>query len=209
MTDCIKRKDLLELYNLHGVEVENAKVPLNVVIQNIKDMPSADVVTREQYEQIRWERDVALHQLEEIGKGLGEKMVDVVEIKKEGEWDMFDLISSAYYGKGMYFKQDNGIVYSRHSGEYMTVDEAIREFISLIDGENIAFVPSVTTAWTDGEAPTYVLQKHGKWEKHDDGIMFWWECSECHQDPWYDREELYDYCPSCGAKMEFGESEEE
>lgn len=133
---------------------------------------------------------------------------DVVEIKKEGEWDMFDLISSAYYGKGMYFKQDNGTVYSRHSGEYMTVDEAIEEFISLIN-EDIAFVPSVTTAWADGEAPTYVLQKHGKWERHDDGIMFWWECSECHQDPWYDREELYDYCPSCGAKMEFGESEEE
>ena len=58
---------------------------------------------------------------------------DVVEIKKDGEWDMFDLISSAYYGKGMYFKQDNDMVYSRHSGEYMTVDEAIREFISLID----------------------------------------------------------------------------
>ena len=57
--------------------------------------------------------------------------------------------------------------------------------------------------------PLAPVPPHGKWEKHDDGIMFWWECSECHQDPWYDREELYDYCPSCGAKMEFGESEEE
>lgn len=122
---------------------------------------------------------------------------DVVEIKKEGEWDMFDLISSAYYGKGMYFKQDNGIVYSRHSGDYMTIDEAIREFISLIDGE----APTAIEELTDRNV--------GKWERHDDGIMFWWECSECHQDPWYDREELYDYCPSCGAKMEFGESEEE
>ena len=175
MADYIKREDLLDLYDLGGLEVENAKVPLNVVIQNIKYMPS----------------------------------VDAVEIKKEGEWDMFDLISSAYYGKGMYFKQDNGTVYSRHSGDYMTIDEAIREFISLIDEENIVCVPSVTTTWADGEAPTYVLQKHGKWEKHNDGIMFWWECSECHQDPSYDREELYDYCPSCGAKMQFGESEEE
>jgi len=60
--------------------------------------------------------------------------VDAVEIKKGGEWEMFDLISSAYYGKGMYFKQDNGIVYSRYSCKYMSVDEAIREFISLIDG---------------------------------------------------------------------------
>lgn len=66
---------------------------------------------------------------------------DVVEIKKEGEWDMFDLISSAYYGKGMYFKEDDGKVYSRYSHEYMSVDEAIREFISLIDG----------TEWDDAE----------------------------------------------------------
>ena len=43
MTDYIKREDLLGLYDLGGLEVENAKVPLNVVIQNIKDMPSADV----------------------------------------------------------------------------------------------------------------------------------------------------------------------
>ena len=59
---------------------------------------------------------------------------DVAEIRKDGEWEMFDLISSAYYGKGMYFKQDNGTVYSRYSCKYMSVDEAIREFISLIDG---------------------------------------------------------------------------
>lgn len=58
--------------------------------------------------------------------------VDVVEIKKDGEWEMLDLISSAYYGKEMYFKEDNLTVYSRYSHHYMSVDDAIREFISLI-----------------------------------------------------------------------------
>lgn len=57
--------------------------------------------------------------------------------RKVGEWDMFDLISSAYYGKGMYFKQDNDIVYSRYSCKHMTVDEAIREFVSLIDDSDL------------------------------------------------------------------------
>lgn len=33
-------------------------------------------------DQIRWERDTALGQLAEIGKGLGEKMDDVVELVK-------------------------------------------------------------------------------------------------------------------------------
>lgn len=130
--------------------------------------------------------------------------LDCVEERKKGEWDMFDLISSAYYGKGMYFKQDNGTVYSRHSGEYMTVDEAIREFISLIDEENIAFVPSVTTAWADGEASTYVLQKHGKWinQKADSEM-----CSACGMRFYISA--LFavggntepNYCPNCGADM--------
>ena len=38
-----------------------------------------------------------------------------VRDRNVGEWDMFDLITSTYYGKTMYFKQDNGVVYSRYS----------------------------------------------------------------------------------------------
>lgn len=67
-----------------------------------------------------------------IGYILRLPTVDAVEIKKDGEWEMFDLISSAYYGKEMYFKEDNLTVYSRYSHHYMSVDDAIREFISLI-----------------------------------------------------------------------------
>lgn len=55
-----------------------------------------------------------------------------VHDRNVGEWDMFDLITSAYYGKTMYSKQDNGIVYSRYSCKYMSADEAIREFLAVI-----------------------------------------------------------------------------
>ena len=58
------------------------------------------------------------------------------EIKKDGKWELFDLISSVYYGKRMYFKQGDGIVYSRYSHKYMSVDEAVLEFVSLIDGSD-------------------------------------------------------------------------
>lgn len=61
--------------------------------------------------------------------------VDVPD-RNVGKWDMFDLITSAYYGKMMYSKQDNGIVYSRYSCKYMSMDEAIMEFLALI-GEDI------------------------------------------------------------------------
>lgn len=46
--------------------------------------PAADVVSKGLYEQIKWERDVALAQLEEYGVSLGEK-VDVVEVR-HGRW---------------------------------------------------------------------------------------------------------------------------
>lgn len=36
------------------------------------------MVSRAAFEQVMWERDIALKQLAEIGKGLGEKMDDVV-----------------------------------------------------------------------------------------------------------------------------------
>ena len=86
--------------------------------EDIMSMPTADVVEREDYEglelvcknfedtlkelvdeldgkdkvlkQVYWERDTALHQLAEIGKGLGEKMDDVVE-RKHGKWIYNDM----------------------------------------------------------------------------------------------------------------------
>lgn len=74
MTDYIKREDaILAITRKHDEVLSVAEA-----IEDLESVPSADVVTREQYEQIHWERDVALHQLEEIGKGLGEKMVDVI-----------------------------------------------------------------------------------------------------------------------------------
>lgn len=51
--------------------------------------------------------------------------------------------------------------------------------------------------------------KRAEWEKHNDGIMYWWECSKCHHDAWYDGDDLHNYCPWCGAKMTIIESEGE
>ena len=46
--------------------------------------PAADVISKGLYEQIKWERDVALAQLEEYGVSLGEK-ADVAEVQ-QGLW---------------------------------------------------------------------------------------------------------------------------
>ena len=61
--------------------------PTEMVCETRKptDFLAADVVSQGTVDQIRWERDLALSQLESIGKGLGSKMDDVAEVK-HGHW---------------------------------------------------------------------------------------------------------------------------
>ena len=46
---------------------------------------------------------------------------------------MFEDITSAMYGKQMYFLQYDGIVYSRESCKYMKRDDAYAEFFRWIE----------------------------------------------------------------------------
>ena len=52
--------------------------------------------------------------------------------RKVGEWDMFELITSVYFGKQYYFAEDNGLVYSRETHKHMTKEDAISEFLGII-----------------------------------------------------------------------------
>ena len=47
---------------------------------HIFEIPTEDAVSSETYQQTIWERDVALAQLNEIGKGFGEVMDDVATV---------------------------------------------------------------------------------------------------------------------------------
>ena len=57
---------------------------------------------------------------------------ELIRENERGQWEMFTLLSSAFWGKQYYFMQDNGIVYSRDSGKYMTFDDAVDEFVNRI-----------------------------------------------------------------------------
>lgn len=50
------------------------------VHDRLDELPAVDAVERAVYEQVAWERDMAIEQLKAIGKGFGEKMDDVVEV---------------------------------------------------------------------------------------------------------------------------------
>lgn len=49
---------------------------------------------------------------------------------EQGGWDMFLVITSAWHGKQYYFREKNGLVWSRLSLKYLTVEEAYKEFIN-------------------------------------------------------------------------------
>ena len=88
--------------------------------------------------------------------------------------------------------------------DYISREKTIREVVKTStkfcrDPELVANIINSITA-----IPVADVQevRSGRWERNDDGIMIWWECSECHHDAWYDRENLFNFCPNCGAKME-------
>lgn len=56
-------------------------------------------------------------------------MTKIMTDYERGEWDMFDLITSTWYGKQYYFLEKDNLVYSRKSNEYLTREEAFDEFI--------------------------------------------------------------------------------
>ena len=52
-----------------------------------------------------------------------------------GEFEMFEVITSVYYGRQYYFLQDNGMVYSGESGKEMVMHDAVSEFLRILEGE--------------------------------------------------------------------------
>lgn len=52
--------------------------------------------------------------------------------------------------------------------------------------------------------PATPRQKIGKWieERNDYGEIQRWHCSECYEDTGFTTNCKWDFCPSCGAKME-------
>lgn len=85
MAEYIEREAVLKLKRkMNGADFGGEFWDEAVLCEDIRNIPAADVVSREVFEQVRWERDTALQTLQEHGIGLGQK-ADVVEVK-HGEW---------------------------------------------------------------------------------------------------------------------------
>lgn len=86
MTEYIKKSDaeaaLLDLRK--GYRRVDEKCAVGGCILEIRDLPAEDVVLRGVLEQVMWERDIAIGQLESYGVSLGEK-ADVTKVV-HGKW---------------------------------------------------------------------------------------------------------------------------
>ena len=83
MDELIRKRVLVdELELVKSVVDVPIKYEIEDVIQRIKSTPTVDAVSKGLYDQIKWERDVAIEQLEELGLSLGQK-IDGVYLGKE------------------------------------------------------------------------------------------------------------------------------
>lgn len=78
------------LENLNAISFYWANEHSNEAYAETKDMlealPTVDAVPTGVYKQVRWERDIAIQQLDTLGYGLGEKVIPVVRCKDCKHW---------------------------------------------------------------------------------------------------------------------------
>ncbi|MBO7309518.1 MAG: hypothetical protein J6V38_07810 [Kiritimatiellae bacterium] len=145
-------------------------------------------------EQVKRERDGLQAELDELKEEYyvdihtaRDPMADKIKQLEAREWDLFDLLSSAWFGKRCYFRQDDGNVYSRLTGEYMLFDQAIDEL-----AHELTY---------DRECERAEPVRHGRWELETSKYLR--RCSACEKVTFYrGAGRHYDYCPNCGARMD-------
>lgn len=78
MDEYIRKEDVTKMCGDWYVEQGEEEGFIGTVNQMLGMFPPADVVSVSAYKQVMLDRDVAVEQLKQIGKGLGEAMDDVV-----------------------------------------------------------------------------------------------------------------------------------
>jgi hypothetical protein len=79
MSDLICRAALLKL--LKGLPYGYAEsFGGKFAIMAVEEAPAVNAVSLGAYEQVKWERDIAIAQLKELGIGFGQKKLDMVEV---------------------------------------------------------------------------------------------------------------------------------
>ena len=203
---------------------ERDKEALETAIKALSQEPCDDTVSRGAFEQVMWERDIAIEQLHELGYELGQKIEPCDDIAQERYKDLCeyfggakDILKSredfkAWLGRVKWHIHKAEELYEKYEYKQEPCDDAvsrldkIRQIIAIPNSviqEDVMKYQMICELLKD-ELPS-VTQKSGKWHrKHDSIVNDWlWECDKCSCG--YQHE--YNYCPNCGAKMESEDKE--
>jgi hypothetical protein len=162
----------------------------DIAIKALEQLPSDDSVFKNLWAQVKWERDVAIEQLEQLGYSLGEKIRTSEDcISRE---ELLKLLDSK--------------TVDTNPDHFNFKDKKDYERWVLHNGYNTGLVQARIYV---GELPSVTPQQRvGRWileeVKDEDGRPYdiKYFCSECQAErpPIWD-----DYCGACGAKMEVEE----
>lgn len=138
---------LLEYVELFTPTI-NGETTMQCVKTAIRNAPTADVVSQEVYEQLKWERDTAIKQLQSYGVGLGENK-ELAEVKHSKwvyvRWDEFKCLecgqlsdSKPYKGKEKYCpecgaKMDGEEKVLNNTGHSVDIYKMVSGWISVKD----------------------------------------------------------------------------
>lgn len=103
MDELIRKRALIDDFVwLKSVVNESSKDEIDEIIQRIKHFPAVDAVSKSLYDQIKWERDIALEQLADLGISLGQK-IDGVYLTKEKYDELLECVDKRYkYEKNLF-----------------------------------------------------------------------------------------------------------
>ena len=205
--DTISRQWLLDLYDIDTTNFkETAKVPLEVVIQNIKDAPSVSIQPKtiaNDYDLVSRNAvvDTILKTYTRLkGHPTANHLIENIDALPSAE---LTLQTPQTYGKSINPSNAEVVEDLISRADAIEVGNKIIEELSLssIDWDDLKYwAKELFEALPSADRPK------GEWiAVEDDCENIYWECSNC-EDAFYlevgtPKSNNYNYCPNCGADM--------
>ena len=183
---------------------------LEMAIKALEQQPS-DTVSRGAFEQVMWERDVAIGQLKELGYGLGQKVEPCDDVVSR---------EAAITIAGTHTLTVDETVKALEQLPSVTpkpieCDDAISredtlkaiiENLGIRSKEYLLEAEKVVYKTVENMPPVTPQQKSGKWILLDECTNSGYYCSNCQKklvkEGWSQTVKKIKYCPNCGARME-------
>ena len=108
-----------------GYDVDSYLAGNKEILEMIDNAPTIDVVSVGVLEQYKWERDVAISQLEELGIGFGQKKPDMVEVVRCKDCKYW---GTDYMGQTEYIKECKLAHYMTGCNGYCVYGEVQNEY---------------------------------------------------------------------------------